>query len=389
MSGPLSDIRVLDISTVLAGPNCARYFADFGADVIKVEKPGAGDSLRGMAWRDPRDGNGLWSKLVNRNKRNIALDLKDATDRDLFLSLLDGAHVLVENFRPGTLERLDLHPDTLIARNPKLVIVRVSGFGQDGPYAKRPGFASIAESMAGLAAVSGEPDGPPMLPAIALTDEVTGITAAFAAMVALHSGVGQVVDVNLLTTIFQMMGPVISLYQLTGELQPRLGSGLPYTVPRGVYQCADGKWVGVSASSDSVAARVMKILDLEHDDRFTTFAGRMQHRELLQELMGTWCSTRTRDEVVAIFEQAEAAVGPVFDMADIAVDPHFAARNMIQVVGDTPMQGVIAALVFQAHPKTLPPQSPRQASSPMIPRLAAGSVSAEKPETFGRFASTT
>jgi crotonobetainyl-CoA:carnitine CoA-transferase CaiB-like acyl-CoA transferase len=344
MSGPLSDIRVLDISTVLAGPNCARYFADFGADVIKVEKPGAGDSLRGMAWRDPRDGSGLWSKLVNRNKRNIALDLKDATDRDLFLSLLDGAHVLVENFRPGTLERLDLHPDTLIARNPKLVIVRVSGFGQDGPYAKRPGFASIAESMAGLAAVSGEPDGPPMLPAIALTDEVTGITAAFAAMVALHSGVGQVVDVNLLTTIFQMMGPVISLYQLSGELQPRLGSGLPYTVPRGVYQCVDGKWVGVSASSDSVAARVMKILGLEDDDRFTTFAGRMQHRELLQELMGTWCSTRTRDEVVAIFEQAEAAVGPVFDMADIAVDPHFAARNMIQTVGNTPMQGLIAAL---------------------------------------------
>ena len=344
MSGPLSDIRVLDISTVLAGPNCARYFADFGADVIKVEKPGAGDSLRGMAWRDPRDGSGLWSKLVNRNKRNIALDLKDATDRDLFLSLLDGAHVLVENFRPGTLERLDLHPDTLIARNPKLVIVRVSGFGQDGPYAKRPGFASIAESMAGLAAVSGEPNGPPMLPAIALTDEVTGITAAFAAMVALHSGVGQVVDVNLLTTIFQMMGPVISLYQLSGELQPRLGSGLPYTVPRGVYQCADGKWVGVSASSDTVAARVMKILGLEHDERFTTFAGRMQHRELLQELMGTWCSTRTRDEVVAIFEQAEAAVGPVFDMADIAGDPHFAARNMIQVVGVTPMQGLIAAL---------------------------------------------
>jgi crotonobetainyl-CoA:carnitine CoA-transferase CaiB-like acyl-CoA transferase len=344
MSGPLSDIRVLDISTVLAGPNCARYLADFGADVIKVERPDTGDSLRGMAWRDPRDGNGLWWKLVNRNKRNIALDLKNPDDRELFLRLLDDANVLVENFRPGTLERLDLHPDALIARNPKLVIVRVSGFGQDGPYAKRPGFASIAESMAGLAAVSGEPDGPPMLPAIALTDEVTGITAAFAAMVALHSGVGQVVDVNLLTTIFQMMGPVVSLYKLTGELQPRLGSGLPYTVPRGVYQCVDGKWVGVSASSDTVAARVMRILGLETDARFTTFAGRMEHRELLQELMGAWCSTRTRDEVVAIFEEAEAAVGPVFDMSDIATDPHYAARNMIQVVGDTPMQGLIAAL---------------------------------------------
>ena len=344
MSGPLSDIRVLDISTVLAGPNCARYFADFGADVIKVERPDTGDSLRGMAWRDPRDGSGLWWKLVNRNKRNIALDLKDTDDRELFLQLLDDANVLVENFRPGTLERLDLHPDMLIARNPKLVVVRVSGFGQDGPYAKRPGFASIAESMAGLAAISGEPDGPPMLPAIALTDEVTGITAAFAAMVALHSGVGQVVDVNLLTTIFQMMGPVISLFKLSGELQPRLGSGLPYTVPRGVYQCVDGKWVGVSASSDSVAARVMKILGLDTDERFTTFAGRMEHRELLQELMGKWCATRTRDEVVAIFEEAEAAVGPVFDMSDIASDPHYAARNMIQIVGDTPMQGLIAAL---------------------------------------------
>ena len=344
MSGPLSDIRVLDISTVLAGPNCARYFADFGADVIKVERPDTGDSLRGMAWRDPRDGSGLWWKLVNRNKRNIALDLKNTDDRELFLQLLDDANVLVENFRPGTLERLDLHPDMLIARNPKLVVVRVSGFGQDGPYAKRPGFASIAESMAGLAAISGEPDGPPMLPAIALTDEVTGITAAFAAMVALHSGVGQVVDVNLLTTIFQMMGPVVSLFKLSGELQPRLGSGLPYTVPRGVYQCVDGKWVGVSASSDSVAARVMKILGLETDERFTTFAGRMEHRELLQELMGKWCATRTRDEVVAIFEEAEAAVGPVFDMSDIASDPHYAARNMIQIVGDTPMQGLIAAL---------------------------------------------
>ena len=344
MSGPLSDIRVLDISTVLAGPNCARYLADFGADVIKVERPDTGDSLRGMAWRDPRDGSGLWWKLVNRNKRNIALDLKNAEDRELFLRLLDDANVLVENFRPGTLERLDLHPDALIARNPKLVIVRVSGFGQDGPYAKRPGFASIAESMAGLAAISGEPDGPPMLPAIALTDEVTGITAAFAAMVALHSGVGQVVDVNLLTTIFQMMGPVISLFKLSGELQPRLGSELPYTVPRGVYQCVDGKWVGVSASSDTVAARVMKILGLETDERFTTFVGRMDNRELLQELMGQWCATRTRDEVVSIFEEAEAAVGPVFDMSDIATDPHYAARNMIQIVGDTPMQGLIAAL---------------------------------------------
>jgi crotonobetainyl-CoA:carnitine CoA-transferase CaiB-like acyl-CoA transferase len=344
MTAPLSDLRVVDISTVLAGPNCARYLADFGADVIKVERPDAGDSLRGMAWRDPRDGEGLWWKLVNRNKRNIALDFKNEEDLALLRKLLDDAHVLVENFRPGTLERLGLAPDDLLRRNPKLVIVRVSGFGQDGPYASRPGFASIAESMAGLAAVSGEPNGPPMLPAIALTDETTGIAAAFATMVALHSGVGQVVDVNLLTTVFQIMGPVISLYKLSGELQPRLGSGLPYSVPRGVYQCKDEKWVGVSASSDSVAARVMTVLGVGSDTRFATFTGRTENRDELEALMVAWCAQRTRDEVVATLAQADAAVGPVFDMADIATDEHYAARHMIETVGTTPMQGLIASL---------------------------------------------
>ena len=344
MAAPLSDLRVVDISTVLAGPNCARYLADFGADVIKVERPDTGDSLRGMAWRDPRDGEGLWWKLVNRNKRNIALDFKNEEDLALLRKLIDDAHVLVENFRPGTLERLGLAPDELLKRNPKLVIVRVSGFGQDGPYASRPGFASIAESMAGLAAVSGDPNGPPMPPAIALTDETTGIAAAFATMVALHSGVGQVVDINLLTTVFQIMGPVISLYKLSGQLQPRLGSGLPYSVPRGVYQCNDGKWVGVSASSDSVAARVMTVLGVGDDTRFATFTGRTENRDELEALMVAWCAQRTRDEVVATLAQADAAVGPVFDMADIATDEHYAARQMIETVGTTPMQGLLASL---------------------------------------------
>ena len=341
---PLSDLRVLDISTVLAGPNCARYLADFGADVIKVEQAGKGDSLRGMAWRDPRDGSGLWWKLVNRNKRMISLDLKADEGKALFLRLVDGANVLVENFRPGTLERLGLSPDTLLKRNDKLVIVRVTGFGQTGPYASRPGFASIAESMAGLSAISGDPDGPPMLPPIALTDEVTGIAAAFAALVAVHSGVGQVVDVNLLQTVFQIMGPLISLYKLSGELQPRMGSQLPYTVPRGVYQCSDGQWLGVSASSDSVAARVMAVLGVGEDERFTTFQGRMEHRVLLDRLMSEWCGKRTREEALRILTEAEAAAGPVFTMADIASDPHYAARHMINELEGVPMQGLIAEL---------------------------------------------
>ena len=344
MSAPLQDLRVIDLSTVLAGPNCARYFADFGADVIKIEKPGEGDSLRGMAWKDPRDGTGLWWKLVNRNKRNIALDLKLDADREIFLKLIDQANVLVENFRPGTLERLGIGPDVLLKRNNKLVITRVTGFGQTGPYKDRPGFASIAESMSGLAAISGEPDGAPMLPPIALTDELTGVVAAFATMVALHSKVGQVVDVNLLETMFQIMGPLISVFKLTGEQQPRLGSQLPYTVPRGVYQCNDSKWVGVSASSDTVAARVIELLGCAGDQRFLTFAGRVANREELHKLMFNFCSNRDSETVLKIFTDAQAAIGPVMTMAEIAVDPHFAARQAIAIVGATPMQGLFASL---------------------------------------------
>ena len=346
-SGPLADLRVIDMSTVLAGPNCARYLADFGADVIKVERPG-GDSLRNMAWRDPRDGEGLWWKLVNRNKRTVVLDIKDADDTAALLSLLDEAHVLVENSRPGTLERLGLGPDVLLARNPKLVITRISGFGQDGPYASRAGFATIAEAMSGLVALSGSPDGQPLPPPIALTDEVTRLAAAFATMVALHSGVGQVVDANLLETMFHMMGPLVSLFGVTGEQQSRLGAGLPYTVPRGTYRCSDDLWVAASTSSDSIAARVMHVLGVGDDPRFVDFAGRTEHREELEQIMTAWCAARPRRDVIEAFTAADAAIGPVLDMADIAVDPHYANRGAIEVVADefdgTPMQSVIARL---------------------------------------------
>ena len=341
---PLGDLRVIDLSTVLAGPNCARYLADFGAQVIKVERPDGGDSLRNMAWRDPRDGEGMWWKLVNRNKRNIALDLKDAADLAVLRGLVANAHVVVENFRPGTLERLGLGPADLHAINPQLIITRVTGFGQTGPYASRPGFATIAEVMSGLSAISGLPDGQPLLPPIALTDEVTGVVAALATMVALHSGVGQVVDVSLLESLFQLMGPLITRYRLTGEQQQRLGAGLPYSVPRGTYQCSDGKWVGLSASSDSVAARVLGVLGVAGDARFDTFQSRMEHREELETVMADWCRRHSQDEVLATFGAAEAAIGPVMDMADISADPHYAAREAIVDVEGTPMQGLLAKL---------------------------------------------
>jgi crotonobetainyl-CoA:carnitine CoA-transferase CaiB-like acyl-CoA transferase len=343
-AGPLADLKVIDVSSVVAGPACARYLADFGADVLKVERPDGGDTLRNMGWRDPRDGVTLWWKLGGRGKRTIALDLKSPDDLELMQRLCDEADVLIENFRPGTLERLGLGPDLLLARNPRLVITRITGFGQDGPYATRPGFATIAEAMSGFAAINGEPDGGPLLPPIALTDEVTGLVAAFATLVGVHSGVGQVVDVNLLESLFQLMGPLIGAHRLLGYEQPRMGSGIPYSVPRGTYQCSDGKWVALSTSAESVASRVMVLVGLGDDPRLATFAGRVEHRVEVDRVVREWIAARSSAEVLAEFQRAEAAIAPVMTMADIDADPHYVSRDAIVEVDGVPMQGLIAHL---------------------------------------------
>ena len=342
--GPLAGIRVLDLATVIAGPGAARYLADFGADVLKIERPGTGDSTRTMGMPDPADGVALYWKLVARNKRCATLDLKSDAGRDALLDLVEGAHVLVENFRPGTLERLGLGPGVLLERNPRLVILRVTGFGQDGPYAGRAGFATIAEAMSGFAALNGEPDGGPLLPPIALTDEVTALVGAFATMVALWSGAGQVVDVNLLESLFQCMGPLPAAFASTGYLQPRLGSGIPYSVPRGTWRCRDGRWVAVSTSAESVARRVMELIGFGDRADLQTFNGRIAAREEVDARMADWCGARTLDEVLRAFEEAEAAAAPVYDMADIAADPHYAARGAIADVGGVAMQGLVARL---------------------------------------------
>ncbi|MFS8583642.1 MAG: CoA transferase, partial [Acidimicrobiia bacterium] len=294
--GPLADIRVIDLATVIAGPGAARYLADFGADVLKIERPG-GDSTRTMGLPDPRDGTSAYWKLVARNKRCATLDLKTDEGRETLLRLVEDAHVLVENFRPGVLERLGLGPDVLLERNPRLVVCRVTAFGQDGPYATRPGFATLAEAMSGFAAINGEADGGPLLPPIALTDEVTAMAAAFAIMVALHSGVGQVVDISLLETLLQCMGPLVPAYGLTGYLQPRAGSSLPYTVPRGTWRCRDGRWVAVSASAESVARRVMELIGLGDRPDLRSFAGRIAARDEIDARIAEFCAARTADEV--------------------------------------------------------------------------------------------
>lgn len=341
--GPLDDLRVIDCATVVAGPGCARFLADYGADVIKVERPG-GDTARGLGWKHPDDGDSLWWKILGRNKSTIELDLKDPADLLVMRELCATADVLVENFRPGTLERLGLVPDDLIADNPRLVVTRVTGFGQEGPYRDRPAFATQAEALSGFAAINGEPDGPPLLPPIALTDELTAVVAAFATMVAVHSGVGQVVDVNLMESMLQMMGPQVPLYGLFGQTQERLGAGIPYTVPRNTYRCADGVWVAVSSSSEGVAQRVLGLVGLGGDERMDSFDGRVRHRAEIDERLRQWIAERDASVVLEEFERVEAAVAPVYDMADIFADPHFSERGSIVEVDGVPMPGVVARL---------------------------------------------
>jgi crotonobetainyl-CoA:carnitine CoA-transferase CaiB-like acyl-CoA transferase len=341
--GPLADLRVIDLATVIAGPGCARYLGDFGADVIKVERPG-GDTARDLGWKDPRDGQSLWWKIVGRNKRTITLDLKDPADLAVMLQLCDSADVLVENFRPGTLERLGLAPEILHERNPGLIITRVTGFGQTGPYKDRAAFATQAEALSGFAALNGEPGGQPLLPPIALTDELAAIVAAFATMVAVHSGQGQVVDVSLIESMLQIMGPLVPLFGMLGQTQQRLGAGIPYTVPRNTYQTSDGKWVAVSSSAESVAQRVLQLIGLDGDTELAGFDGRVAHRERIDAHMAEWMLQRTQAQALAEFEQVDAAAAPVYDMADIFADPQYQARNAILTVDGVPMPQLIAQL---------------------------------------------
>jgi crotonobetainyl-CoA:carnitine CoA-transferase CaiB-like acyl-CoA transferase len=341
----LDGLRVLDLATVFAGPGAARHLADFGADVIKIEAP-AGDGVRRMGWFPPEGGDSYTWKLLGRNKRAVVLDLKSPEGHDAFLRLVDGADVLIENFRPGTLERLGFGPDVLGARNPRLVVLRVTGFGQDGPYKSRPGFATMAEAMSGFAAINGEPDGGPLLPPIALTDEVAALAGAFAVMVALRerdtSGLGQVIDVNLLESMLQLMSALPSAAAHLDYDQPRLGSGIPYSVPRGTYKTADNKWVAISTSAESVAHRVLELLGLGDDPRFQTFADRAAHRDALDAAVAQWIGERPEVDVLAAFEAAEAAIAPVYSMRELQRDPHVLARNVFIEVDGVVQQGPVA-----------------------------------------------
>ena len=345
--GPLVGLKVIDLATVVAGPGVAKYFADYGADVIKVERP-SGDSTRSMGWTQPGESDSLWWKLVNRGKRSLVLDLKQTSDLAVLKELIDSADLLIENMRPGKIEQLGLDPAELIKRNPKLVVLRVSGFGQSGPYAQKPGFATIAEALSGLSGLLGEPDGGPLLPPIALTDEVTALVGSFSAMMAIfhakQTGQGQVVEIDLVNSVLQIMGPLPAAWDSMGYLQPRLGSSIPYSIPRGTYQCSDGVWVALSASAESVAGRLIETVGGGGDTRFMSFQSRFENREALEELTRNWISSRPSAEVISIIDAADAAIAPVYSMQQVVEDPHFIERESFTRVDGILMQNLVARM---------------------------------------------
>jgi crotonobetainyl-CoA:carnitine CoA-transferase CaiB-like acyl-CoA transferase len=350
--GPLHGIRVLDLSRLVAGNMVSLQLGDFGADVIKVEPP-AGDPLRD--WRD--GGRSLHWKTYARNKRSIVLDLRQDAAKDALLRLVKIADVFIENYRPGTLEAMGLGPDVLHRINPALIIVRVSGFGQTGPYAELPGFGTLVEAMSGFAARTGFPDREPVLPPLALADMIAGLYGAFATVTALHardSGAvrGQVIDLSLLESIFSVLGPEAAIYAQTGSVKERVGSASNTSSPRNVYRCTDGHYVALSGSTQAMAKRVFETIgraDMIKDPRFATNSDRVKHRPLVDEAVGGWFAKRTRDEALRLMREASVTVGPVYTIADAMNDPHFRGRGVIvdvedRELGQVPMHNILPRL---------------------------------------------
>jgi crotonobetainyl-CoA:carnitine CoA-transferase CaiB-like acyl-CoA transferase/citrate lyase beta subunit len=344
---PLEGIRVLDLSSLYAAPLVATHLGDFGADVVKVEHPRGDDARR---WGLAKDGVPLWWKTISRNKRVIALDLNDPADRDVALQLASEADVLVENFRPGRLESWGLGPEQLHARNPRLVVVRVTGFGQTGPYSSRPGFGTLAEAFSGFAHITGTADGPPTLPPFGLADGICGLVGTYATMIALYwrdargGGVGQVVDLSLYEPLFSILGPQITEFTQLGVVQDRLGNRSPRTSPRNTYATADGRWVAISAGTQQVANRILAAIgrpELAQDERFRDAAARRRNADEIDALVAGWIGERRLADVLARFEEVEAPIAPVYDAAQIVDDPHYRERGTIVEVDD-PDLGTVA-----------------------------------------------
>lgn len=354
--GPLAGLRVIDAGNMIAGPLAATQLADFGADVIKIELPGEGDSMR--HWTPIKDGQSLWWKVIGRNKRLITLSLSKPRGQELFRELVRDADILVENFKPGTFEKWGLGFDELSVINPGLVMVRVSGFGQTGPYAQRGGYGTIAEAFSGIPSFTGFPDKPPTLPGFPMADSVASTFAAMAAMMAIYrrdhdGGKGQQVDVSLYEPLFRLVEAQVIGFDQLGIVKQRLGNRLAEDSPRNTYRTKDGRWIGISASSQRTFERLattMGMPGLIDDPRFLTNASRCEHDTELDTLLAQWFTARDCDDIMRLFEAADVVAGPVLDIGDIFKDPHYAARaNIVEVpdddFGTVRMQGVTPRFV--------------------------------------------
>jgi crotonobetainyl-CoA:carnitine CoA-transferase CaiB-like acyl-CoA transferase len=352
---PLDGIRVIDAATIIAAPMIATYLGDFGADVLKIEHPEYGDRMRDLGHR--KEGVPVWWKLVSRNKRSVTVNLGHPEGQSILKRLVAGADVLIENFRPGTMERWNLGWEVLHGLNPRLVMVRLTGFGQTGPYKDYPGFGTLAEAMSGFAAQTGFPDTPPTLPPYGLADSITALYGTVAVLLALyhrdlHDDHGQYIDLSILESMFHILGPHAVEYDQLGFVPRRLGNRVEFAAPRNLYQTADDRWVALSGSAQSIVARIFEAIGqpgLVHDERFRDNASRVAHAEELDCIIGDWIRMHTREEVLAHFREHEVAIAPVFNIADIFDDPHFKARGALIPVDDAElgaitMQGVLPRL---------------------------------------------
>ncbi len=334
---PLSGVRVLELGSLIAGPFCAKTLGDFGAEVIKIEPPGEGDPLR--RWRRMRNGVSLWWQVQSRNKKSVTVDLRRPEGQEIVRRIARGCDIAIENFRPGALEKWNLGWDALSRENPRLILVRISGYGQSGPYRERPGFAAIAEAVGGMRYVTGFPDRPPARPNLSLGDTIASLHGVIGALLALHhlksGGEGQVIDVALYESVFNCMESLLPEYDAQGYVRERSGSALPGIAPSNIYPCKDGAYVLIAGNADSLYRRLMSAIgreDLRDDPALERNDGRAEQMERIDAAIAAWTSRFPQHEVLAAMEKAEVPAGRIYSAADIATDPHFAARGMIEQV---------------------------------------------------------